>query len=48
MTTTQQISRVEAAERMFGTGSPQHLAAIKRWGKTGGPKTQNVKARKRT
>lgn len=26
------ISRTEAAERMYGTGSKQHLAAIKKWG----------------
>ena len=26
------IDRVKAAEKMYGTGSPQHKAAIKRWG----------------
>ena len=29
-----QIDRIAAAEIMYGTGSKQHLAAIKRWGKT--------------
>lgn len=35
-----QINRVDAAERMFGTGSPQHRAAIARFGpspRTAGP-----------
>lgn len=27
------IDRISAAEKMFGTGSPQHKAAIRRWGK---------------
>lgn len=27
------IDRVAAAEKMYGTGSPQHKAAVRRWGK---------------
>lgn len=36
------ISRVEAAAKMYGAGSPQHKAAVKRFGSGGGPKTQVV------
>lgn len=33
VSTGEQISKVKAAEIMFGTGSKQHLAAIARFGK---------------
>lgn len=33
------ISRADAAAKMYGKGSPQHKAALKRWG-SGGPRTQ--------
>jgi hypothetical protein len=33
---TARINRVNAAIMMFGKGSPQHKAAIKRFGKSGG------------
>lgn len=32
VSTGKQISRVDAAAKMYGTGSKQHLAAKKRWG----------------
>lgn len=34
-----EISRVDAAAQMFGVGSKQHKAAMKRFGKSGGPKS---------
>lgn len=40
------IDRVRAAEIMFGTGSKQHRAAQKLYGKSGGAKVQRVTRRK--
>jgi hypothetical protein len=36
------VSRVKAAEAMYGTGSAQHKAAIRRYGTGGGPTTPVV------
>lgn len=39
-----EINRVDAAATMFGTGSKQHLAAIKKFGPGGGAKSQHIKS----
>ena len=41
-----EISRVDAAAKMFGKGSKQHKAAMKKYGSSGGPKAQVMNAKK--
>lgn len=41
------INRVDAAAIMFGVGSKQHKAAIKKFGKGGGPTAQVIKPKKK-
>lgn len=39
------INRVDAAAKMYGHGSKQHKAAMKRFGKSGGPTAQTASVR---
>jgi hypothetical protein len=41
-----EINRVDAAAKMFGVGSKQHKAAIKKFGPSGGPSSQTLNLKK--